>query len=258
MRTEKPDLLGVDVDGIVLKPAEVDIERGATLPTDLVIDFEGTAHLPDPETLSKLAGDRTVRVTTPVRADGFDPLGDDSAYDRLPNRVKVVLVAGNPAYLTPAERDRGIAPRLRAAADRFSTAWVGTEGIERLALAIGGTQFQLLGPDTEREFRALRAAGYEGGLAVYAPVVVATDEDAVLDAIGPYVARRQPVRTALPAGAQPDGGASGRTRAVLLDAIGDYALVGTRQSVRDRVRRLRAAGADHVVCYPAQGLSAVE
>jgi hypothetical protein len=195
-------------------------------------------------------------VTVPVRADGFDPLGDDAAFDALPVGVKTVLVAGNPAYLSESERGRAVAPRLGAAVERTDDPWVGTEGVERVALATGATQFSVRAPTTERELRGLRAAGWEGGLAVDAQTVLADDEDVVLDAVGDYVARRAPVRAALPDGAPTDGGAGGRARAVLEDAVRDYALVGTAEQVRARVDALRAAGADRVVGYPAQGLGA--
>ncbi len=54
--------------------------------------------------------------------------------------MRHVLVAGHGAYLTDDEAARAVAPRLRAAVD-VPAPWVGTEGIERLALAVGGTQY---------------------------------------------------------------------------------------------------------------------
>jgi len=246
------------IDGAAIKPAECDVSSAADLPfRRVVVDFEGHEHLPDAEVLSDLADSvDELRVTVPVRADGFDPLGDDSAFDALPGGTKRVLVAGNPAYLADDERRRAVAPRLGAAVDRTNDPWVGAEGVERVALATGATQFALLSPGTAREFRALRAAGFEGELAVYAPVVLSDDRDAVLDALGDYVARRAPVRDALPAGGRTDGGADGRAREVLLDACRDYALVGSAEEVGGRVEALHEAGADHVVGYPARGLGA--
>ena len=246
------------IDAAAIKPAECDVSTAATLPVDSVtVDFEGREHLPTPDVLADLADAVSeLRVTVPVRADGFDPLGDDSGFDALPAGAKPVLVAGHPAYLAEAERRRAVAPRLGAAVERTRDPWVGTEGIERIALATGAAQFSVLSPTTEREFRALRAAGFDGDLAVYAPTVLTDDEDAVLDAVGDYVARRGPVRTALPEGAETGASATGCARDVLLEACDDYALVGSTADVRARVDDLRAAGADRVVGYPAQGLGA--
>jgi len=260
MHTEPPSLVDAGIDALALKPAEVDLSSVAerVVRTDVIVDYEGRDHLPDSGTLSRLAADHDVRVTTPVRADGFDPLDDDSGFDALPAGVGVVLVAGNAAYLTAAETERAIAPRLRVAVERYPDAWVGTEGVERLALAVGGTQFDLLSGTTARELEALRAAGYEGDVAVYAPVVVDGDEDAILDAVGPYAARRGSVRAALPADAATDSAATGRARTVLSEAVRDYALVGDVETVRDRVTALRTAGADHVVCYPARGVPTLD
>ena len=246
---------GTGLDAVALKPREVDLEAAVRLPFDaLTIDYEGAGALPSRETLARLADEAAVRVTVPVRADGFDPLGDDGRWDDLPAAASTALVAGNPAYLTAGERRRRIAPRLAAAMERAPDPWVGTEGIERLALATGATQFELLGPDTERRVHDLRTAGYEGGFAVYAPTVLDPDVGARLDALGAYVARRRPVATALPAGETPDATATGRTREVLLRAIDDYAISGGIDTVRERVDDLRAAGVDHVVGYPARGL----
>ena len=254
MLAEERTLVEAGVDALALKPTEVDLSRAMALNDDLgiVVDYEGHDHLPESSTLAALARDRPVRVTVPVRADGFDPLGVDDRYDRLPANVSLILVAGNPAYLSAVERERAIAPRLRATVQRFPGAWVGTEGIERLALAVGGTQFELLSPTTERDLRALTAASHDGEFAVYAPTVVATDEGAILDAVGPYAARRAPVRDALPAGAATDNAATGRAREELLAAVHDYALVGDNETVHTRIASLRDAGADQVVCYPAR------
>ncbi len=243
------------IDAAALKPAECDLSRAVELSLPAVtVDYEGRDHVPDARTLRRLAADHEVRLTMPVRADGFDPLGDDSLYETVPSDVGRVLVAGHPAYLTDRERNRAVAPRLGAAVERAPDAWVGTEGIERLALASGGAQFELLGRSTERDLRSLRAAGYDGEIAVYAPTVLTDDEDTILDAVGDYVGRRRPVANALPEGAATDADAEGRAREVLLSASGDFALIGEPATVRERVDRLKETGADLVVGYPARGL----
>ncbi|WP_254839260.1 DUF7388 family protein [Natronomonas marina] len=246
---------GVGVDAVALKPAEHDLERATALGVEsVVVDYEGREHLPDPATLSSLASALDCYVTTPVRADGFDPLGDDSLMASLPAGATRVLVAGNDAYLTESEAKRAVAPRLGAARERAPDAWVGTEGVERLALAAGGTQFELLASNTAREVRAMRAAGFDGDVALYAPTVLTDDPDETLDAVGSYVARRGPVRRALPADAATDATATGRAREVLLEAATDFALVGDADAVAERIETLRSVGVDHVVAYPARGL----
>ncbi len=256
MLTDERAISRTGLDAIAVKPKECDVARALDVPVDVVaIDYEGREHLPDAGTLRYLAHRKEVRLTTPVRADGFDPLGDDSLYEWLPKGVRRVLVAGHAAYLTEEERSRAVSPRLRAARERAPDAWVGTEGIERVALAAGGTQYELLGRTTRRDLRALRAAGFEGDIAVYAPTVLTDDEDAVLDAVGSYVARRRPVAGALPEDAATDAGATGRAREVLGAAARDYALVGDHETVRRRVQDLKDAGATLVVGYPARGLS---
>ena len=245
------------IDAAALKPAECDVRRATDLPFDTVtIDYEGREHLPDEETLAALAEELDVRLTTPVRADGFDPLGDDEIVRRLPASVGRVLVAGHPAYLTEGERERKVAPRLGAAVDEDPDAWVGTESVERTALATGATQFELLSRTTARDLRALRDAGFSGTVAVYAPTVLTDDDDAVLDAVGAYVSRRPPVARALPDDAATDGSATDREREVLLAASDDFALVGTADEVHQRVSDLKSAGADLVVGYPARGIEA--
>jgi hypothetical protein len=245
------------IDTVALKPAECDVSRAVDLPVDRVaIDYEGHEHLPDDRTLARLADAVDLYVTTPVRADGFDPLGDDSLVPRVPANATRVLVAGHPAYLSEGEQGRAVAPRLGAARARAADAWVGTEGVERVALAAGGVQYELLSRSTERDLRALRAAGFDGGTAVYAPTVLHDDEDTILDAVGAYAARRGPVRRALPDGAATDATATGRAREVLSAAVRDYALVGSVEAVAAQVEALREAGADHVVGYPARGLDA--
>jgi hypothetical protein len=243
------------LDAVALKPAEGDVRRALDVPLPVVtVDYEGRAHLPEPDVLAELAAEKEVRLTTPVRADGFDPLGDDSLWETVPSGVRRVLVAGHGAYLSDEERGRAVAPRLRAARERAPDAWVGTEGIERLALAAGGTQYELLSRSTTRDVRALRAAGFDGEVALYAPTVLTDDEDCALDAVGAYAARRRPVASALPDGAPTDATATGRARDVLAAAVSDYALVGEPDEVRRRVRELKQAGVDTVVGYPARGV----
>ena len=254
MLTDQSPVARVGLDGVALKPLEHDLALATDIETDLLnVDYEGHDPFPDAATLRELAADHRVTVTTPVRADGFDPLGDDSLLP-LPDCVGRVLVAGNPAYLTDEERGRAVAPRLGAAREAAPDAGVGTEGVERVAMAAGGTQYELLGRDTEREVRALRSAGFEAGIALYAPVVLSDDEDAILNAVGGYTSRRGPVRRALPDGAATDADATGRAREVLSQAVRDFALVGSVAEVADRIADLKAAGVDTVVGYPARGL----
>lgn len=242
------------IDAVALKPMECDVAVARDLPFGtVVVDYEGREHLPDADVLADLAAARDLRVTVPVRASGFDPLGDDSVAASLPDDAGRVFVAGHGAYLDDAEREKRVAPRLGAAVEAHPDAWVGTEGVERVALATGAGQFELLSRSTDRDLRALRAAGYEGQVSLYAPVVLADDEDAILDAVGAYTARRGPVRSALPDDAATDGSASGRAREVLSAAVRDYALVGDAETVGDRVAELKDAGADTVVAYPARG-----
>jgi hypothetical protein len=242
------------VDAVALKPSEHDVacvpDLHAAVDT-VVVDYEGRDHLPDFDDLAALAADREIRVTTPVRADGFDPLGDDSLAEAVPEALGRVFVAGHSAYLGADESNRAIAPRLGAATDADADAWVGTEGVERAALATGATQFELLSRTTETDVQSMRAAGFEGDVAVYAPTVLGDDENEILDAVGEYTARRGPVRRALPEDAVADGSAEGRAREVLSKAARDYALVGDRETVAGRVQSLRDAGVDHVVAYPA-------
>jgi hypothetical protein len=257
------------VDALAVKPAECVVSRALEVDVDAVtIDYEGREHVPDECVLDELAREKTVRVTTPVRATGYDPTGDDSLDDAVPDDVGRVLVAGHGAYLDDEERTRAVAPRLGAAVSRHPEAWVGTEAVERVALATGATQFELLSRSTTRDVRALRAAGFDGEVAVYAPTVLTDDEDAVLDAVGAYAARRGPVRRALPDGGEDagegggsdvatDASATGRARDVLSKAVRDYALVGDVATVRDRVAELHDVGVDHVVAYPARGVDDV-
>jgi hypothetical protein len=242
-------------DAVALKPTAVDVSRATGLDVGtLTVDYEGRPHVPDPETLAAMAADHDVRVTAPVRADGYDPRGEDDLLRAVPDSVGLVVVAGHPAYLDRDEKRRILAPRLRAVAEQAVDPWVGTEGVERVALAVGGTQYELLSARTVHDVRSLRAAGFDGEVAVYAPTVLTDDEDAVLDAVGEYAARRPAVADALPDGAPTDSAATGTTRETLLAGCRDFALVGGIETVRDRVDRLRDAGVDHIVGYPARGL----
>lgn len=248
-------LADVGVDAVALKPTEVDVRRASGLSVEtLSIDYEGRESVPDPDTLSDLAAERDVRLTVPVRADGFDPNGEDRLLRSVPDGVGLVAVAGNPAYLDARECRRAIAPRLRAVASRAADPWVGTESVERVALAVGGTQYDLLSGTTEAEISALRSAGFEGNVAVYAPLVLTDDEDTILDAVGPYAGRRPDVRERLPAEMPTDSRATGNAREALLDGLDEYALAGGVETVSERVESLHEAGIDHVVAYPARGL----
>lgn len=245
----------VGLDAVALKPTEADLSRAVDLSVStLVIDYEGRQAFPDSQTLNRLAETASVRVTTPVRADGLDPLGDDSLAAQIPEQIGRVLVAGHGAYLSETERKRAVAPRFGEGSKRSPDAWVGTESVERVALATGATQFELLSRSTERDVRGLRAAGFDGELACYAPTVLTDDDDDVLDAVGAYVSRRAPVRRALPDDAATDSSATGRAREVLLAASNDFALVGDEETVRERVAELHDAGIDTIVGYPARGL----
>jgi hypothetical protein len=207
--------------------------------------------------LSELATEFELRVTVPVRATGFDPLGDSELRSSLPSGVGEVLVPGHPAYLDESERRRAVAPRLEAATADASDPWIGTEGVERLALALGETQFDLLSTQTAPEVHALRTAGFDETIAVYAPTVLSVDEDEILDAVGAYAARRGDMWDALPDGAPRDRRITGSARETLLSACRKYALVGDPESVSRRVSELREVGVDYVIGYPAAGLDAV-
>lgn len=246
------------VDGLALKPTVIDLSAVRDYGVDtLVIDYEGTAAMPDADTLTELSGLASVRVTTPVRGTGFDPLGDDRRARALPSTVDRVLVAGHPAYLEAEERKRAVAPRLLAAAESHPTAWVGTEGVERAAYATGLTQFELLSKTTERTVMTLVGGAVDLSIAVYAPIVPTTDEDRILDAIGEYVARRPRVSRGLPDDAATDSLATGSTRERLLAAASDAALVGSGDQIEQRVQQLRSVGVDTIIGYPALGLESV-
>ncbi|WP_436901081.1 DUF7388 family protein [Halovenus halobia] len=248
-------LTDVGIDAVAIKPTEVAVERACDLGVETVtVDYEGRGSVPDSDLLRELTASFDVRVTAPVRADGFDPRGDDHLRKTLPESVGEVLVAGHPAYLDEDEQRRAVAPRLSAAAEAATDPWVGTESIERLALAVGHTQYELLGPNTVPTVRALRAAGVTESIAVYAPVVLSTDEDTILDAVGEYAARRNRVRERLPERAPRDSSATGQARRELLRGSRAYALVGGADDVTEQVSELDAAGVDRIVGYPARGL----
>ncbi len=63
-----------------------------------------------------------------------------------------------------------------------------------------------------------------------------------------------PVAEALPADAPTDSRATGRVREVLLDAVSDYALVGSAEEIRHQTDALREAGATTIVGHPARSL----
>lgn len=247
------------IDAIALKPVEHDLERALNLDVEtVVIDYEGRSWFPDREALTRLADRYELFVTTPVRADGFDPLGDDSCVEALPHEANRVLVAGSSAYLTDDEAQRAIAPRLKAAREAAPDAWVGTEAVERVALAVGGTQYELLSRRTESAVAALRTAGFDDEIVVYAPTVLSGDTDEILDAVGGYVSRRGPVGRVLPDDAPTDSNATGRSRELLVRAANEYALIGDVRAIRKRVDALRRVGVGRVVAYPGAGLSTFE
>lgn len=251
-------LADVGIDAAAIKPSEIDLDSVTALDIEtIIIDYEGRKHVPDPSRLGELARAFEVRVTMPVRADGFDPLGDRSLLDEIPPTVDPVFVAGHPAYLTDREKRRAIAPRLAASVETVKDPWIGTEGVERIAMAVGGTQFDLLSTTTRRDVRALRAAGFDGDVAVYAPTVLTEVEDAVLDAVGAYAARRTAVRQELPANTPTDSSIAGAARETLERACKEYALVGGPETVSERVAGLHDVGVDYVVGYPARGLESV-
>src|SRR6056297_1183252 len=98
MLTTGETIAETGLDAAALKPAECDVSRAVELPFETVtVDYEGREHLPDDETLARIAAEKEVRLTTPVRAEGFDPLGDDGLDRALPAGVDRVVVAGHPA-----------------------------------------------------------------------------------------------------------------------------------------------------------------
>lgn len=252
MLTTTNQLATAGIDALAVKPTKVDITRIDRSPFDeLLIDYEGTDSLPSLSTLERLAADGAVRQTVPVRATGFDPLGDDRHLQAIGDVTELSLVAGHPAYLDHTERRRAIGPRLGAAMDQFDDCWVGTEGIERLALATDAVQYELLSPTTTSTVASLRAAGMDVEVAVYAPVVPTDDEDVALEALGSYLARRASVAADLKGDQSPGAAVTGSDREVLLDALDGYALWGTTAEIADSIQSLRDAGVTHIVGYHA-------
>lgn len=233
-------------DGIALKPTTQPPDSvDPTAVDSLVIDFEGDDSLPSPDAVAETAAHTTVVVTTPVRSDGFDPLGDDRLFAAYAPHARFALVAGNGAYLHPHERRRAIAPRLAEAIERYPDALVGTEGIERIALATGAAQFELLGPRTASLIRGLRAAGFTGDIAVYTPAAVTDDRQAAIDWLSGYLRRRRPVQRALD-----NAGDSSDEQRVLDQALDNFALVGDTATVNRRIDSLKAVGATAVIGHP--------
>lgn len=229
-------------DGIVIKPATQSLAGLDPEVGHVLIDYEGPEHLPTPAALERLDDDIEVRLTAPVRVDGFDPHGADHLFERYGDDVSFALVAGNPAYLDHDAARRAVTPRLADALEAHPDAWVGTEGIERIALATGATQYELLSPRTERQLRALRTAGFEGDIAVYAPTAITDDDEAALAALEGYLRRRRSVRQSL--------SETTDTEEVLRSAMDDYAIVGDPNTARARIDALRSAGATKVVGHP--------
>lgn len=259
MLSKSTQLGELGIDAIAIKPSKVDISTVEQVSTPyLVIDFEGVDHLPRTSTVEALAEDSEVVMTAPIRADGFDPLGDDTLLRSYGDLVTFAFVAGHPAYLNRSEVPRAVAPRLTGALDRFGDALVGTEGIERLALTTGAPQYELLSRSTAAEVRGLRRMGFDGEVFVYAPLAVSEDEDLLLDTLGSYVSRRSVVANRLSDGVPTDRHASGSTREILLDAITEYTIAGSDHEVRKRVDALKRAGIDAVVAHPALGLDRVD
>lgn len=243
------------VDGLALKPTQYDLCAVPSSPVEtLVIDYEGRGAFPDSSVLMQLATEYELYVTTPVRADGFDPLGDDSYLDRIPSSAKRVLVAGNPAYLTDDEQQRKISPRLKKARQSDPSAWIGTEGIEPLANRLGGTHFELLGPALDDRISQRRDDSAIDQVAVYAPMVITDDADQKIAALGEYVSRRDSVRSEIPEVRSVVDMARGRIRKELLEAIDQYALAGSIETIHRRITDFHANGVDQVIVYPATNI----
>lgn len=253
--TQLETIEAVGFDALAVKPSHTDPSRVKSSPFDrFIIDFEGTEHYPSVSLIRELQASTNVRLTIPVRVDGFDPLGNRDYLDVLPQETKVVLVAGNPAYLSQAELNRRIAPRIGEVASEFTDVWVGTEGIPLIALATDATQFFLLSPESRNTVKAIRSAGYEGTIAVYAPTVISDDRNTILDAIGPYTARRDRVRRELK---HPDSitDLDSGDRKVLLRAIQEFALTGSVPEINEQIQSLKNQGIDTVVSYLPTGIA---
>ncbi len=75
-------LAAAGIDAVALKPTEVDVSQATALDVEtLAIDYEGAATS-QRRTYRATCIDADVRVTTPVRANGFDPLGEDAGSTR--------------------------------------------------------------------------------------------------------------------------------------------------------------------------------
>lgn len=250
--TQREVISDVTCDAIAVKPSQTSLSHVTSSPIDsVVIDFEGREHYPSNTTIQELQETTDTRVTIPIRVDGFDPLGDREYIDSLPTETKVVLVAGNPAYLSEDELQRAIAPRIGTAIDEFSDAWIGTEGIPLIALATTAPLFFLLSPESKHTIQQIRSAGYHGSIAVYAPTVVSTDTDTILQTLGPYTMRREPVRRKLDAESlsslAPD------EQEILLRETQQYTLTGSLSEINTQISRLKTKGVDNIVSYLPTG-----
>lgn len=250
--TQREVISDVGFDAIAVKPSHTNLSRVTSSPIDtVVIDFDGREHFPSNTTILELQETTDTRVTIPIRVDGFDPLGDREYLDSLPTETKVVLVAGNPAYLTEEELHRSIAPRLGTAVDEFSNAWIGTEGIPLIALATTAPLFFLLSPESKHTIQKIRSAGYPGSIAIYAPTVVTTDTDTILQTLGPYTMRREPVRRQLEA--ESLSSLDSDKQELLLRETQKYALTGSVSEINTQISRLKTKGADNIVSYLPTG-----
>jgi len=188
MLTGREAVARAGIDAVALKPAECDVSRAANSPIDRVtIDYEGREHLPDAETLDRLAAEAELYVTTPVRADGFDPLGDDSLIDKIPDPPPAGCSWRATARTSRrTSRRRAVAPRLGAARAARRPRRVGRHGASSASRwRRGGTQFELLSLSVDRSRRAWAPRRrVRRRIAVYAPTVLTDDEDVVLDAVG--------------------------------------------------------------------------
>lgn len=253
--TQLETIESVGFDALAVKPSHTDPSRVTSSPFDrFIIDFEGTEYYPSVSLIRDLQASTNVRLTIPVRVNGFDPLGNRDYLDALPPETKMVLVAGNPAYLSQAELSRRIAPRIGEVASEFADVWVGTEGIPLIALATDATQFFLLSPESRNTVKTIRAAGYAGTIAVYAPTVISDDQNTILDAIGPYTARRDRVRRELN---RPDSitDLDSNDREILVRAIQEYALTGSVPEINEQIQSLKNQGIDTVVSYLPTGIA---
>ncbi len=243
----------VGFDALAVKPRDTDLSQIPSTPVNnVVIDFEGREHYPSNTTIRSLQETTNLRVTLPIRVDGFDPLGNREYLDSIPPETKVVLVAGNPAYLTENELDRSIAPRIGTAVDKFANAWIGTEGIPLIALATTAPLFFLLSPQSKRTIQQIRSVGYEGTIAVYAPTLITEDTDTLLETLGPYTLRRDPVRHKLESTSL--SSLNPEDQEILIRETQKYALTGSVSAINSQISHLKNHGVDKVVSYLPTGL----